>query len=377
MLRRLYWKGALWLLNALTWGRSRGPIRLRRVAVFRPGLIGDVLLCEPLIAALSAHGVQQIDLVVASASRVPPTLFANFSCVRIVEFPIEDRGSWRRPSSPRILVATARLWFRWSVSPDVLVLAAEIESEASVAHSALLGLCAHGRSTVVGFAMDSSSAIRRFLDVSVPTPDPFLHESARLLLLADAIGVSSTRSYPRLNPQGNADALEKWSGPTVVFQVGASTWTKAWPTERLACLAKALGAHGVRIVLVGKLTEARAIGTSLGTNVVDLLGKTDLQALLAVLESATVVVANDSFPMHAAIALRRPTIGLIGPGAAKYFTYPSGEITILRKKLECSPPSGLECVHYLDCVHANCMAEISVEDVLAEILSKVRLTRGV
>lgn len=47
--------------------------------------------------------------------------------------------------------------------------------------------------------------------------------------------------------------------------------------------------------------------------IIDLVGKSDVGGLLAVIAGAAVVVANDSAAMHIAVGLGRPAIGLFGP----------------------------------------------------------------
>jgi ADP-heptose:LPS heptosyltransferase len=47
--------------------------------------------------------------------------------------------------------------------------------------------------------------------------------------------------------------------------------------------------------------------------VVDLVGKTRIGVLMAVIERARVVVANDSAALHMAVGFDRPTVALFGP----------------------------------------------------------------
>jgi heptosyltransferase I len=56
----------------------------------------------------------------------------------------------------------------------------------------------------------------------------------------------------------------------------------------------------------------------------NLIGRTPLEALPALLQAARLVVANDSGPMHLAAALERPVVALFGPtDPARFGPYPS------------------------------------------------------
>lgn len=58
-------------------------------------------------------------------------------------------------------------------------------------------------------------------------------------------------------------------------------------------------------------------------NIVNLAGKTDLLQIIALIQEAEVVVANDSGPVHIAAAVGTPVLGLYGPTSpALYGPYP-------------------------------------------------------
>lgn len=98
-----------------------------------------------------------------------------------------------------------------------------------------------------------------------------------------------------------------------------SRWPgKLWPAERFAEIARRVVAGGRRVVVVGASNEREqcaAVLEQCGTDgrVVDLLGQTSIGQLLAVIEGAGVVVANDSAALHMAVGFGRPLVALFGP----------------------------------------------------------------
>ena len=90
------------------------------------------------------------------------------------------------------------------------------------------------------------------------------------------------------------------------------------------------------------------------------------QAVTALLERATVVIANDSGPMHIAAALGVPLVTLFGP-TNPVRTGPYGRpLTVLRLDLQCSPCYSRECVH------RSCLQWLTPDAVLDHVASQLR-----
>lgn len=89
-----------------------------------------------------------------------------------------------------------------------------------------------------------------------------------------------------------------------------------WHVEGYAAVAEhAATKHGLRVVLVGSPTAAekqygKQIEQLLPIPVINLIGKTNLKELLAVLKKASLVLAPDSGPAHMATSVGTPVIGL-------------------------------------------------------------------
>jgi len=89
-----------------------------------------------------------------------------------------------------------------------------------------------------------------------------------------------------------------------------------WTVERYAAVADyAAREYGAQILLTGGTTALEReygdkISALTGTTVTDLIGRTSLKQLLALLARATVVVCPDSGPAHMATAVGTPVVGL-------------------------------------------------------------------
>lgn len=114
-----------------------------------------------------------------------------------------------------------------------------------------------------------------------------------------------------------APLLPDAPGPTVALVVGTTKAEKEWPAERYAALASRIGAElGGRAVLVGGRSEreeaaAAAIRRAASHPPVD-LREWDLRRLAYLLTRADVLVSPDTGPLHMGVALRTPTVALMG-----------------------------------------------------------------
>ena len=158
-------------------------------------------------------------------------------------------------------------------------------------------------------------------------------------------------------------------GPLVVLLPGAAYGqAKQWPPARMAELASRLVSdRGAVCVLAGAAHDrpaARAIESWLRartpaarSRVIDLVGRTSLGALTAVLARAAVCVSNDSGGMHLASAVGRPVVAIFGPTNEKA-TRPAGDHDLILESVFCRPCMLRDCP-----IDHRCMTRITVERV--------------
>ncbi|MFN3884374.1 MAG: glycosyltransferase family 9 protein [Rhodocyclaceae bacterium] len=116
--------------------------------------------------------------------------------------------------------------------------------------------------------------------------------------------------------------IVRLSQPAIGFQLGAANAYKQWPLAKFAALAKELlAAHPrLHIVLTGSAKE-RALADELlrlcpDPRILNHCGKWDVARLPWLLRQFTLLVTNDTGPMHLAIALGVPTVSLFGMTSA-------------------------------------------------------------
>ena len=101
-----------------------------------------------------------------------------------------------------------------------------------------------------------------------------------------------------------------------VLVTGSAHADKCWPIERFAVLADKISSQfGLSIVATGGAQEADVIErleSPAGAPITSLAGQTSLGELIALLNSAKLVVSNDTGPGHIAAALGRPMVLIFG-----------------------------------------------------------------
>ncbi|HSV14793.1 MAG TPA: lipopolysaccharide heptosyltransferase II [Tepidisphaeraceae bacterium] len=138
----------------------------------------------------------------------------------------------------------------------------------------------------------------------------------------------------------------------------ATNWpTKQWPIERFAAMTEPLREkYGFTSVLAGG-PDAVPLAASL-PGAINLAGKTNLRQLVALLERASLVIANDTGPMHIAAALGRPLVTMFGP-TSPVRTGPYQQMdSVVRLDIPCSPCFSRRCSHQ------SCLRWLEADPVL-------------
>lgn len=101
--------------------------------------------------------------------------------------------------------------------------------------------------------------------------------------------------------------------PLVLLQPGASDPRRRWPVGRFAALADLLVVEGAIVAVNGSAQEAPLVRELIGAMrhpAIDLSGKASLGALCGILARSTLVVSNDTGPLHLALAIGTPAVGI-------------------------------------------------------------------
>jgi len=240
--------------------------------------------------------------------------------------------------------------------------------------SAAIGwLC--GPPLFVGFA-NGREGSPWFYSRRVPVPQVEMHAVDRYLLVAKAVGAatSGTPEFHFRIPQADYDEVDRLlsrSGVTpgtrwVAMNVSARWPTKRWPAASFAEVADRLQQEGSgTVVMIGGADErgdVAAVSGMMKTPAIDLAGATTVGLLPALLSKASLLITNDSGPMHIAAAVGTPVVALFGPtSAVRTGPYGVGH-RVLTADVACRPCFSRTCRNP---VPLECLRTVSPDQVLA------------
>jgi len=138
---------------------------------------------------------------------------------------------------------------------------------------------------------------------------------------------------------------------------------RRWPLENYVLLARELIKGKVKVVITGASSDQWVSDSFSGLEVIDLVGKTSLMDMAALLGACDLVVSHDSGPLHLADLAGTFVIALFGPTNPHELAPYNNQSKILwgGENLACRP-----CYDgrtYAKCSNNICMQEISVDVV--------------
>jgi ADP-heptose:LPS heptosyltransferase len=161
--------------------------------------------------------------------------------------------------------------------------------------------------------------------------------------------------------------LESEGKHLVVVHPGSGGSARDWPPERFGELAARLAAlPGIRVCVTGGPAEAalaKQVAAAAGPGTLVFPGTLTLQELAALLEASTLMVGNSSGPLHLAVALGTPVVGLYpqhtAMSAGRWGPYTENKRVLEPEK----PPDCEECTGNQSTA-CTCMASILVDEVM-------------
>lgn len=219
-----------------------------------------------------------------------------------------------------------------------------------------------------------------FYSRRVPVPQLEMHAVDRYLLVAKAVGAveAGTPEFRFRIPQADHDEVDRLlsrSGVTpgtswVAMNVSARWPTKRWPAASFAEVADRLQQEGFgAVVMIGgpdERADVAAVSAMMKTPAIDLAGATTVGLLPALLSKASLLITNDSGPMHIAAAVGTPVVALFGPtSAVRTGPYGAGH-SVLTGKAPCSPCFSRFCKN---ASYLACLTDITPDRVLFAVES--------
>lgn len=155
--------------------------------------------------------------------------------------------------------------------------------------------------------------------------------------------------------------------PFITVFPGASIPERRWGANKYGEVAARLHRKGIPVVVVGGDSDTAAgeiiVAGKLGLN---LVGRTSLVETAAIIDKSKLLVSGDSGILHIGVTLGKPTVSLFGPGIEKKWAPRGLRHIVVNKNLACSPCTKFG--HTPKCpINARCLADISVDEVVAAI----------
>lgn len=168
----------------------------------------------------------------------------------------------------------------------------------------------------------------------------------------------------------NLAVRNQFSDKVCVMHADGSDWPgKTWPQDRFSKVATWLVRNGWHVVTVGSRALPRDF------DAFKLNGKTTMLQLAALLKQSHLFIGMDSFPMHVALAMGCPTVGIFGVTSSRFIIHGHG-LKIALDAPDSIPCSGLRhrklAVTRIDCdpacilIHSVEAVKLAVQELVLE-----------
>ena len=213
------------------------------------------------------------------------------------------------------------------------------------------------------------------------------HEAPANLLLLERIGISAqalhmpTSVPPRALTRANEILPADGTTYIAMCPTSGHSQLKQWGVRRFAELAKCLAAQDFKIVLFGGPADC-ALGEQIEVaapgRVINMIGKTSLAELAALVSRCAVFFGNDAGPMHVASMIGVSTVAVFGSSCHHRFGPWAPSSTTLVRPISCSPCANHQKDRCKVCVHEKtlCMESISPDDAFTAITSLLQTTEA-
>lgn len=276
--------------------RSKSPGKIKKICIFCPGAIGDLLLASAIVNGIRRSQPDAwIEVAASSANAAALPLLADVDGTIAL--------SMRRPD--KIIFHLRRL------ACDVLI------DTSQWARIGNLVSNFSGAGMTVGFA--TRGQFRSAGYDKVVNHDETRHELDNFLALGRAVwpGFSGCPRLVAESPPGRPEShpviyCHMWPAP------GKGRIFKQWPEEHWARLMESLLGRGFKIVLTGSQRDASENMRFLNRyfpecpGISSIAGKTSLAVVGGLLKNATALVSVNTGIMHLGALLGTPTVGLHG-----------------------------------------------------------------
>ena len=154
------------------------------------------------------------------------------------------------------------------------------------------------------------------------------------------------------------------SDKLIGFNIGSAVVTKRWAPERFAQVADHFAEKGYKPVFFGGTMDEEMVQEAISfmkTTPVVATGSFTIGTLAAAMRRCSLIITNDSGPMHVAISQKVPIVAMYGPSSPKLYGPYTKDATIVTAQPPCQGcASGMK--H--KCDDMQCMTRLYVEQVI-------------
>ncbi|HLH77271.1 MAG TPA: glycosyltransferase family 9 protein [Candidatus Binataceae bacterium] len=359
---------------------KKGPVspdEIRRLAIFRFGGIGDVIVMTGMLRSVRRI-FKKAEITVVTNSASAPVLENNPTLDHLI---VQDH--FRLGANPRSLRTIA--WLRRLSSPGFdLAFFMHNDLEAilpSLFIRARFKVGYDDNGAGFDFPFTHSACIYhgdhpRRAEFNRRHVNACFHDLIRATRVA-AVTDSSPQLFVRRSEVDEASVLlggQSLRKPLVALALGGSNVQKLWPLENFAELAQlCVWRYGYSVIVLGDSQDARRAGEAdwPAERCYLAAGRLTLRQSLSCLSLADVAFGADTGLIHAARALGVPTVSAFGPTPVEIFGYVDDRSAVLQATMPCVPchaPCRLLPPGSGD--YAPCMRAIDAQRAIAAI-SKV------
>lgn len=154
------------------------------------------------------------------------------------------------------------------------------------------------------------------------------------------------------------------SDKLIGFNIGSAVVTKRWSPERFAKVADILAGKGYKPVFFGGTMDEEMVHQAVSrmqTTPIVATGAFTIGGLAAAMRRCSLIITNDSGPMHVAISQKVPIVAMYGPSSPKLYGPYTDEAIIVTAQPPC-----MGCADGMKhkCDDMQCMTRLTVEQVV-------------
>lgn len=351
--------------------------RVRRLLVIRADNIGDVVLTGPALRAVKrALPTARLELLASPAGAAAAPLLPWVDDVLVHRVLWQDLG--RLPFDPaRELRLAEDLRARRYDAAVILT------SFAQSPHPAAFVAWLAGIPLRAGASRERGTMLTH----AAPYGDFARHQAERNLALVRALGFSGDDDALEIRVPSEAAASAaallaehgiRRGEPYLLWNPWASAGARTYPPDRGAeAVRLACDAAGLRAVITGHerdAAQARALARRIGPHAANLVGRTSITELAALVAGASVAVTSHTCVMHLADALRVPVVvPFSGTDLPSQWAPRHAPHALLGRDVPCAPCYEISCPRSLECLDVE---PVELASAISALLACPQVAEG-